>query len=371
MAFFKKNDRNASRRSSWKTAAQYTLGILVLALSVAFAWFLPGWYSQWSDEQLAGRVTLENREELRFLDTDSLDLAGRMKMLSGTSQNISWLVDDLPSLNFYPEDDTRYPENEMFLSGVLSGQKIETILERFNRMLEQWREAGLLPLPERLELTWESFYAASAAELASVNIYLESEEGFRTLPVYLVFMKYPRLLALFDQERDVIYYMSLVGNTDIRVGNGIANYLGYDSYLEMQNLYFSGELSEDELRDRSDSDFAAVCGALSAEIASNAAATAAGELSSVTLQYETFEAPAFRRFIATEEGCGLAVMFGTESWLDVVQDILTVNSEYEYEVRSELAEWIINPGLAEMQATGQMDSTDDAWAEAEKTDEWW
>ena len=40
----------------WKTLLAYTMGIVILAVSLIMAWFLPGWYSQWKDERLMGQV---------------------------------------------------------------------------------------------------------------------------------------------------------------------------------------------------------------------------------------------------------------------------------------------------------------------------
>lgn len=73
----------------WKTVLAYAAGITILAVCLILALFFPNWYGSWQDEQLIGKVTLESRENIEFLDGDSLDIAGRMKKL-GEATSIEW-----------------------------------------------------------------------------------------------------------------------------------------------------------------------------------------------------------------------------------------------------------------------------------------
>ena len=71
-------------KKRWKIILEYIAGILVLSEVLIIAWCLPGWYGKWQDSEMMNQVTLSKREGISFLDMDSLDLAGRLKILCDT-----------------------------------------------------------------------------------------------------------------------------------------------------------------------------------------------------------------------------------------------------------------------------------------------
>ena len=69
------------KKKSWKHILEYELGVLILVAVLLVAWFGPDLYAAWQDQSQNGKVVCSSRDEIRFLDTDSLDIAGRMVLL--------------------------------------------------------------------------------------------------------------------------------------------------------------------------------------------------------------------------------------------------------------------------------------------------
>lgn len=95
-------------------------GILTLAASVAFAIFFPQWYGKLQDKRTIGKVVLSERENIDFIDTEFLDIEGRMEILAKTE-------------SFYFGE-----ENHETLDEAV-------ILKRCQDQLNAWCNAGLLP----------------------------------------------------------------------------------------------------------------------------------------------------------------------------------------------------------------------------------
>lgn len=344
-------ERGRSRKKGLvKTVLEYSVGVLGLGIALTIAWFFPGWYSRWQDEMyLNGQVTLGSREEIQFLNTDSLDIAGRMKMLEDfAGPQMDWVSSGIGMYSY--EDNYLWPDELL-----LVGESLNNVADRFNRMIEMWQEADLLPLPNGVKVTAKQIFDGKV-EVGVYDIYLERS----VLPVYILVIENPRMVIVMDRDKDVVYYMSVSGGEQI--WDGMAGYLGFDSYQELWSWYFDGH-SSSELEDCSDSDFASVCGAVSArketenteetdkargvvtELPEDGEMNVSGvELKSV-IQYETFSTMAYRQLIVSEQGYGMAVMYGTESWMDMVSRIFnidgTAGSAGEY--AGTFDEWLKNP----------------------------
>ena len=116
------------KKKSWKHILEYELGVLILVAVLLVAWFGPDLYASWQDQSQNGKVVCSSRDEIRFLDTDSLDIAGRMVLLR-----------DATYLNWY--------ENDVYYDGSrMTQEEIEQLLiQRPRSLAEQWVEAGVMP----------------------------------------------------------------------------------------------------------------------------------------------------------------------------------------------------------------------------------
>lgn len=316
------------RRGGWKTVLRYAAGILALAVSVAAAWFLPGLYAGWQDARTEGRVVLSKRDNIQFLDTASLDLAGRLKMFE-EAENFSW---------------------EWSLNSDYGGLKsaTEETIDRFRGVMGDWCEAGLFPEDCLAVITAENLMFSDTA-----LVYLESAVlqvygfHFREADGYAVTL-------LTDTDMDVIYYASVSGPSMLDViaeDRGFASFEAMAQYNlrllenqgiapdDMEKLRESGayedlediysyviDMHEQEIRPAEESryDFAAVCGAQGME-----AERRYGNLEmDVRLTFESFTGHAYRTVVGVSYfadiwesvGVGFAVMYGTDKWRDLVAD---------------------------------------------------
>lgn len=272
-----------------KTIFKYVLGILSLAASVILAWFLPGWYSSWNDTRLMRQVTLSSRENIDFLDIDSLDIADRLNMLQN-SENFGW--------------DVGLWDGAYFFSGITE----DTLFEKSKALIGDWCVSGLLPRQYHnwVKDLYPRFFTSS-------NLYLDQA----ILPVCMVNFVDERQNALFivmDIEKDLIYYASATGPW---IEEEMALSLGYASYADMSTRLSKGESLPGCQPDTSGYDFASVCGADTASISSSPDCL---ELS-VVLSFDTFHGSAFRKVICNGSAFGLAIMYGTERWSDFVTEI--------------------------------------------------
>lgn len=330
------------KKRPWKLILEYSLGVLILFLTILLAWFAPDWYNVWKDEGSLGKVTVNTREEMKFLNKDSLDIAGKMQLLSKKSEQ-EWEYSTYNMFN---------PENH---------------LERCTKLLKLWAKNGLLP-SELQDLSLD--YQAYSVDGSMINLgdqYLNiGLFRFQTmLPHYrgqgVTDYDEIVLTVLMDLESDLLYYVSISGIGEI-IYDYFAQILGYGSYGEYVE---SGGLREE---DYSRYDFAAVCGAQSAQIH-----RLQGTLElDVELDYGNVTGHAYRIFIENNYyGTGVAFLFGTYYWSSFVGQIGETYgypiTYWEYQVDSEYA--LGMPIIFEENSTSQNVSgkeTEDALIPEEK-----
>ncbi|MCD8022070.1 MAG: hypothetical protein LUF30_03535, partial [Lachnospiraceae bacterium] len=238
----------------WKTVLEYVFGVAVLAAVLVLALTLPGLYTSWQDEQLLSTVTTDSRESISFIDTSSLDIAGRMQMLSQVTE-----ITDAETILNYEEGSEEYTE------------RYAICVEK----LRQWVECGLLP-EFVLEMATEENFEKGWCELGYVN----TDQGMLSV-YYLAFYAteyyetddltwdwtYGYLYVIMDAETDMIYLTELANDNGRNLKNCLANYIGYASYEEaieqIWEAYQDGTL-EAKQEDYSAYDIASFCGATSA-----------------------------------------------------------------------------------------------------------
>ncbi len=337
------------RRGGWKTILKYAAGILALLASVAVAWFLPGLYAGWQDAQTQERVVLSRRENIQFLDTASLDIAGRLQMFENMA-HFSW--------------DWDYNGAYMGL-----GTPTEEMVDRCRDEMEDWCEAGLFPGECLSGIAPDNLLAAATAIVYLDNAMLQAYcFRFHEVDGYAV-----TLVA--DADVGMIYYASVSGPAMLDV---IAEDLGFESFgamaeYEMELMADQGidpdtlnlmveadeyedmyevysKISEDleqnvRPADASRYDFAAVCGAQGMEPRRQF-----GNLAlDVELSFETFTGHAHRQLISadydTEErqngqdiGIGFAVTYGAYEWGNLVSDFAATYGSWEG-FPDNLADW--------------------------------
>lgn len=331
-----------SGRGGWKTVLKYTVGILALAVSVAAAWFLPGWYAGWQDARLEGQPVLSHRDSITFLDTDYLDSAGRLQILEQQAEVFQWERGFSYSVMSPVFDDS------------------ETV-NRCHDIMRKWCDANLFP-----EECLACIDTDALLLQEPVSVYLENT----ILPVWLLHFYtvngYSATIVL-DWDVDLIYYAAVCGPGMLDV---IASDLGYDSFgafaeYELQVLGEKGidpqtivEGYEDDTlleflvkecsqqvspTDLSRYDFAAVCGAQEAE------AHRSGEYYNlalnINLPFEHFVGHAFRTLAAMSYekadslNVGFAVMYGTWRWQQVVSEIASEYGCGEEQLTEDTADW--------------------------------
>lgn len=310
-----------AKRGGWKTVLKYAAGILALSVSVAAAWFLPGLYAGWQDRQTEGRVVLSRRENIQFLDTASLDIAGRLQMLQET-KDFFWDWGIALGMERSPEE----------------------MINRCYDVMEDWCAAGLFPEGALAGIVSENLYLS---DIATVHL------ADTTLPVYCFrFFDVDGYAVTLVTDMDVgmIYYASVSGPSML---DAIAADLGYDSFAAMgeyglklmeeagiDSKNFSDDYLYEDASDfflymaetvrpaaGSDYDFAAVCGAQGMKTERK---TANLELDA-ELSFETFTGHAYRCLVTTDYnmdpnkvGIGFAVMYGTPRWRDLAEDFSTI-----------------------------------------------
>ncbi len=313
-------------RGGWKTILKYAAGIFALSASVAVAWFLPGLYAGWQDARTEGHVVLSRRENIRFLDTASLDIAGRLQMLQETEE-FSWEW------------------------GYTMGMEkpLEEMVARCFDVMEDWCGAGLFPEGCLTGIVSENLYLA---DIATVRL------ADATLPVYC-FRFYDvdgyAVTLITDANVDMSYYASVTGPSMLDV---IAADLGFESFvalgaheLELLNeqgftpqQILEGDANEtiedfydyvaENVRplDESRYDFAAVCGAQGAEVSRGPDQIGLD----VELSFEAFTGHAYRLLAGTDynmdpdrSGIGFAVMYGTQRWKELAGDFSGMYGSWE------------------------------------------
>lgn len=299
-----------SDKKKTKIILAYAAGILVLALCIAAAWFLPEAYGEWQDQRLIGQVQLSNREEIDFLDGDFLDQIARWQELEACT-------------------DFFWESSEAWYFTVSSNWN--DFVEACEKEARVWCENGLLPIgEEQLDLSDRPVYLAECRTLLA---------GENVIPVAIFSFSLSDdifederengcITIVLDTETKKAYYMSVVGPG---VREYMAQQLGYASLEDMQRMLVeTNRLMSSERPDVSGMDFAAVCGADNGEVT-----LYPGELElEADMIYDSFQTIAQRRVIVGEnyqsfmefsnpvEGYGLAVMFGPSNSPGVFMECL-------------------------------------------------
>lgn len=296
-----------------KIILEYLAGILALAAAITLAWFVPGWYAGWQDSRSMEQAVVSSREKLRFLDSEALDIASRLKLLED-AENLEL---DFASLVYLV-----YQEQEFELDGMISKCK---------KQLERFEECGLIPTGVSDCATMENLMMVPF----EFNVYMRDSGNttFR-LPVTGLLFEYDYeqelpsydsvvldaqslyVTVLMDVEKELLYYVSFIGDGDL-VSDYLAKCCGYDSREEVEYYVKKGAFSIQD--DYSRYDFAGVCGAEYASVSGSP-----WDLNlDVILHYETFDGHAYRRlvvdhFVKDWETYGFAILFGNEWWNECV-----------------------------------------------------
>lgn len=294
----------------WKIILKYTLGLVALAVAVTLAIFLPEWYSGWQDDRQMDQATFVSRESIRFLDMDSLDIVGRLKILQeAEAEQVEcyWA-----STDFYS-----YSRNEIVTE--------EDIVERCSDLVRLWIDRGIFPNE------CESWVDPDGGALINMLMPYVIYVGRTVLPVYVLQWLSPDetdcMTVVMDAELDMIYYASVSG-TDIM--ENMAEGMGYASLDDMQKRLMAGE-PMNQLADPNVAitGFADVCGAESAEVEGYNDNWL--ELN-IALAFDNFEGHAFRRIVKTNSGLGYALMYGNDSWNNFVWDVMLQFGMEEYQL---------------------------------------
>ena len=88
---------------------------------------------------------------------------------------------------------------------------------------------------------------------------------------------------------------------------------GFDSFADMIERGANDAYEEGRESETPEADYAAVCGAPDAEVSGGEPYELEKD---IVLHFESFDAPAYRRVIASDVGFGLAVMYGTDLWIN-------------------------------------------------------
>lgn len=318
------------RYKTWRTAVKYGLGILVLALSAAIAMFFPQWYGAWQDSQLLGEVQLSRRENISFIDTASLDNAGRLQLI-------------------VQAEEIMVETYEGYSSRVL--QQPQEFLGVCRKQAEIFEESGLIP----------EFYAdlvtEDNCEMVTSPILILNEN--RILQVnFVVFRDWEepaeRLIMVMDAETDFVYYISFSG---MKASEEVLRRFGIDTWGVLEYMAESGG----DLKVQSDIlelwDIQNVCGAESVLICPSADLG----YTEAELFFENFQTKALHCLIVGDAP-GFTFMFGIKDWNGLVnQELITYGlSEdeiiQEYDVYAEEREEILEKERKEKQVYDMQES---------------
>ena len=297
------------KKRPWKLILEYSLGVLILLLTILLAWFAPDWYNAWKDEGSLGKVTMNTREEIQFLNRDSLDMAGKMQLLAKKSEQ----------------------EWEYSIYNVFNP---ESQLERCTKLVQLWAESGLLPSTlKELSMNYQGY------SLDGIMINLGEQYVNTGVFRFQILLPHYRgqgvtdydeiiLSVIMDLESDLLYYVSISGIGEI-MDDYFSQIAGYESYEEFMK---AGEVFKEE--DYSRYDFAPVCGAQSARVRQLEETL---ELE-VELDYGNFTGHAYRIFVENDwYGSGIAFLVGTYYWSSLMGQIGEAYGYQEYQVTAEEA----------------------------------
>lgn len=327
------------RKKRWKHILEYEFGVLALVVVLLIAWFGPDLYAAWQDEAQAWKVVCSSRDEIRFLDTDSLDIAGRMVLLQ-----------DAEYLNWY--------ENDIYYDGnALTQEEIEQLLiQRPRALAKQWVEAGVMPeeFTERIPQTLSEADVLSDGTSSGIYSVMIDQNVLNVLVLNFVesadTYDSPSIIGLvLDADKDVLYYAAFY-DPDCRDWmaerlGGNANAEGADgsAYLDLLHRYQDKGETPDHIVDCGD--LAAVS---SAESAGEADAKrfygdTDGLYQDFTLQYDRFTGTARVALTGfTGNGYGWSVALGTPLWSQFYNEIMDYSEGTSCYVGT-VRDWLIDP----------------------------
>ncbi|MFR8548046.1 MAG: hypothetical protein ACLVEV_05420 [Lachnospiraceae bacterium] len=317
------------QNNRWKTVIQYTAGIVIVALCITAAMFLPEQYAQWSDEQTIGKVTLSKRDTIEFLNIEKLDIEKRLEMLQN-ADDFYFLANDGPMM--YLSSDAEF-------------------IEMSKRLIGGWCEAGLLPescerlLSEAMGDVEQYSYQVELYPVWWYGIFGDYEEqGMLPMLTVRVSDEYGmcNLIFAMDPEVEVLYWAVFSGDMAVQQ---IIKELGYGSSDEVERyLQEHGELQEPQVEPR-EIDFAAAFGAKSAQVHEEP------DLFEITakLTFDTFEAEAMRCLTWANGGTpGIAAMYGTDKGARYITELFAMQGAVaECISTEEFLEMTKNEGMQE------------------------
>lgn len=334
-------------KERWKSVMKYLFGMIGLALSIDLALLLPEWYGRWRDSQITGQVHLSGRENIEFLDTDRLDIEGRMRFL-----------EEADALEYQDYWDVA-ANIDSYVSEQDEEAVVQAMLARCRGEIRSWCDNGLMP-EKCMELIQEDHM------LYMGSPYLYTDQNAYQVDMFHFADGKSCVTLVIDAEKDMMYYASWAGEDIV---DDFAQILGFAS---MDDLTEQGGIQEEEdvfdyglldwAEDYSKYHFAAVCEAESAVVNRHHTPF---EID-VRLDYDGFEGYAGRRVINNDYGSGLAVMFGSEKWVRIVE---MKSAEYgftEYETDSRIFFGILPDGAESGTAYAFENEMDDAAEEKEK-----
>lgn len=304
------------RQKRWKTILEYEIGVLLLVAVVLAAWFLPDLYTQLHDSEQFNHPVFSAREAIQFLDVDSLDIAGRIKLLKNAEVLMDW----------------NYSE----YNGVLDEVGEETLLSKAQRLLNEWVDYEILPEETETYIKRLQEFSASGdtdfsmVESAMIRIIV----GQSVLRVCCIGTSLndgnDLLFLLMDADRDLLYYVAVFGRS---FWDGMAQRIGpkaYDTYDDLMNAYYAGKFdmnsyfAADKWQNLAKAASAVSCEQKmedeNTEI--NETYTDPRSYREFVLNYDTFDGYAGIAMVYNElsGGYGMDVSLGTNAWRQFVSD---------------------------------------------------
>ena len=327
------------KKKRWKHILEYELGVLALVAVLLIAWFGPDLYVSWQDEEQTGKVVCSSRDEIRFLDTDSLDIAGRMVLLR-----------DATYLDWY--------ENAAYYDGnALTNEKIEQVLiQRPRTLAGQWVEAGVMPeeFVERIPQTLSEADVLSDGTSSGVYSVMIDQNVLNVLVLNFAESAdaygSPSIVGLIlDADKDVLYYAAFY---DPDCQDWMAERLGGDAdaedadgsaYMDLMHRFQEKGETPDHIVDCGD--LAAVSSAEGCQEADakQFSGDTDGLYQDYTLQYERFTGTARVALTGfTGKGYGWSVALGTPLWSQFYNEIMDY-SEGTSCYGGTVEDWLIDP----------------------------
>lgn len=308
-----------NRKKKRRAVLEYGAGFAALALALALAWFFPGWYGHWQDQRLLGQVNLSSRENIEYIDTASLSMAGKMQRVTEAA-SYAWTSLDSPSV--FQINQCRNAVEAWCRNGLLPEQCADWILEE-----------NLISIDNALVILYGRDDLQQGVLPVSVQHYYSPGDG----------SGFSALTLVMDQELDMLYFAALSGSD-------AADYLG-----SRWKPARSGAALTMVQEDFTGTDFAYVCGASYYHVVGSSKNILTEDVNYITslnvsLTFDSFDSYAYRRAIEDNAGEGFAVFYGARWWLGFVSEFFAaygIDDFYQFSGVSEL------PPEAETQALAE------------------